>query len=182
MEAPRQMRHALEFFRKSTPALREPAADDGAEIWELVRACKPLDENSMYCNLIQCDHFRETCVVAEIDGEIAGWVSAYVLPDDPETLFVWQVAVSEKARGAGLGSLMLNGLLRRDACKNIKRLQTTITQENRASWGLFHTFAANRSAPLKSQPYFTQARHFRDRQSTEHMVTIDFSEAPGKAA
>ncbi|WP_291735201.1 diaminobutyrate acetyltransferase [Leisingera sp. F5] len=179
MEAPGQMRHALEFFRKATPVLREPAAEDGAGIWELVRACKPLDENSMYCNLIQCDHFSETCVVAEIEQEIAGWTSAYVLPDDPETLFVWQVAVSEHARGTGLGSRMLNGLLLREACKNIKRLQTTITQENRASWALFHNFAANRSAPLKSRPHFTQTGHFRDRQSTEHMVTIDFSEAPG---
>ncbi|WP_291733310.1 diaminobutyrate acetyltransferase [Leisingera sp. F5] len=176
------MRHALEFFRKATPALREPAAEDGAGIWELVRECKPLDENSMYCNLIQCDHFSETCVVAEINGVIAGWVSAYVLPNDPDTLFVWQVAVSEKARGTGLGSLMLSGLLRRKACENIKRLQTTITQENRASWALFHSFAANRSAPLTNQPYFSQAQHFRDRQSTEHMVTIDLSEAAQKAA
>ena len=176
------MKDMIENETQDTLTFRKPESEDGSNIWELIKACKPLDENSMYCNLIQCDHFRETCVVAEIDGEIAGWVSAYVLPDDPETLFVWQVAVSEKARGAGLGSLMLNGLLRRDACKNIKRLQTTITQENRASWGLFHTFAANRSAPLKSQPYFTQARHFRDRQSTEHMVTIDFSEAPSWAA
>ncbi|MBY6140472.1 diaminobutyrate acetyltransferase [Leisingera daeponensis] len=176
------MRHALELFRKAAPALREPTADDGPEIWELVRACKPLDENSMYCNLIQCDHFRDTCVVAEIDGKIAGWVSAYVLPGDPETLFVWQVAVSEKARGTGLGSLMLTGLLRRKACEKVKRLQTTITQENRASWALFNKFAANRSAPLNSQPYYTQGQHFRDRQSTEHMVTIDFSEAPSWAA
>lgn len=172
------MRHALEFFRQATPALREPTAEDGSAIWELVRACKPLDENSMYCNMIQCAHFRDTCVVAEFDGEIAGWVSAYVLPYDPETLFVWQVAVAEQARGTGLGSLMLTGLLRRRACKNVKRLQTTITQENRASWALFHKFAANRSAPLKSQPYFTQTQHFQNRHSTEHMVTIALSEAP----
>ena len=77
-------------------------AEDGAEIWELVRACKPLDEESMYCNMIQCDHLRETCVVAERDGAIVGWVSAYVLPYDPETLFVWQVAVAEAAREDGI--------------------------------------------------------------------------------
>ena len=110
------MRHALEFFRISTPKLREPAAEDGADIWSLVRDCKPLDENSMYCNLIQCDHFRDTCVVAELGGEVVGWVSAYVLPYDPSTLFVWQVAVSEKARGTGMGGLMLSSLLQRKAC------------------------------------------------------------------
>ena len=176
------MKHALEFFRKATPALREPVAEDGADIWELVRNCKPLDENSMYCNLIQCDHFRDTCVVAEIDREIAGWVSAYVLPHDPETLFVWQVAVSEKARGTGLGSLMLTALLRRKACADVQRLQTTITADNDASWALFRKFANTMDAKLESQAYYTQSLHFRERHRTEHLVTIPFEEQMQKAA
>lgn len=176
------MRHALELFREAPLTFREPSKDDGPEIWELVRACKPLDENSMYCNLIQCDHFRDTCVVAEIKGEIVGWVSAYLLPEDCETLFVWQVAVSEKARGTGLGSQMLDKLLRRKACKSVKRLQTTITQDNAASWALFNKFAVKRSAPLDSEPHFTQGQHFRDRQDTEHMVTIKLAEASSRAA
>lgn len=176
------MRHALEFFRKTTPALREPAAEDGAEIWGLVRACKPLDENSMYCNLIQCDHFRDTCVVGELDGHVVGWVSAYVLPNDPETLFVWQVAVAEAARGTGLGSLMLSHLLQRPACAGVKRLQTTITSGNVASWALFRKFAAHRDAKLDAQAYYTQALHFRDRHGTEHLVTIDLQERMCSAA
>ena len=176
------MRHALEIFRKTTPTLRKPVAEDGAAIWELVRACKPLDENSMYCNLIQCDHFRDTCVVAELDGHVVGWVSAYVLPDDPETLFVWQVAVSEAARGIGLGTLMLSDLLQRPACSGVKRLQTTITADNEASWALFRKFAVSRESHLDAEAYFTKALHFRDRQSTEHMVTIDLREQMRDAA
>ncbi|WP_306047219.1 diaminobutyrate acetyltransferase [Nioella sp. MMSF_3534] len=176
------MRHALEFFRKNTPTLREPAAEDGAEIWDLVRACKPLDENSMYCNLIQCDHFRDTCVVAELDGKVVGWVSAYVLPYDPETLFVWQVAVSETARGTGLGSLMLSSLLERPACADVHRLQTTITADNEPSWALFRKFAGHRDSKLDVQAHYTQALHFRDRHSTEHMVTIDLQERLRNAA
>jgi L-2,4-diaminobutyric acid acetyltransferase len=176
------MQHALEFFRKATPALREPVAEDGAEIWDLVRACKPLDENSLYCNLIQCDHFRDTCVVAELDGHVVGWVSAYVLPYDPETLFVWQVAVSETARGMGLGTLMLSNLLQRPACADVKRLQTTITADNEASWALFRKFAVHRDSRLDVQAYYTQALHFRDRHSTEHMVTIDLQERMRDAA
>jgi len=176
------MRHALEFFRKSTPTLRQPVAEDGADIWELVRACKPLDENSMYCNLIQCDHFRDTCVVAELNGKVAGWVSAYVLPYDPQTLFVWQVAVSEEARGTGLGTLMLSHLLGREVCADVTRLQTTITADNAPSWALFRKFAGTRDAGLDIQPYFTQALHFRERHKTEYMVTIDVSEAKSQAA
>jgi len=176
------MRHALEFFRKSTPTLREPVAEDGAEIWDLVRACKPLDENSMYCNLIQCDHFRETCVVAERDGAIVGWVSAYVLPYDPETLFVWQVAVAETARGTGLGRLMLGDLLSRAACRGVRRVQTTITADNEASWALFRRFAEARDGDFAFQAHYTQALHFRERHETEYMVTIDLGERMRRAA
>ena len=176
------MRHARELFKNTIPELREPVAEDGAAIWDLVRSCKPLDENSMYCNLIQCDHFKDTCVVAELDGEIVGWVSAYVLPYDPETVFVWQVAVSEKARGTGLGTLMLSALLQRDACSEVKSMQTTITRDNDASWALFRKFTQVRRAILKSQAHFMQAQHFKDRHNTEYMVTIDLPEAARLAA
>ena len=97
------MQHPRDIVRPSLPTLRKPRAEDGAAIWKLVRACRPLDENSMYCNLLQCDHFADPCVVAEVHGDVVGWISAYVMPNDPETLFVWQVAVSERMRGAGLG-------------------------------------------------------------------------------
>ncbi|MBK0327987.1 diaminobutyrate acetyltransferase [Rhodobacteraceae bacterium F11138] len=176
------MKHARDLHGKSLPVFRTPQAKDGAAIWELVRACKPLDENSMYCNLIQCDHFRETCVVAELNGKIAGWVSAYVLPDDPETVFVWQVAVSPDARGSGLGTLMLAELLQRDVCADITRLQTTITADNEASWSLFKRFANRQDAKLDSKAHYTQALHFRDRHDTEHMVTITLEEQMKKAA
>jgi diaminobutyrate acetyltransferase len=97
------------------PRLRKPVAADGVAIWELVKACEPLDENSLYCNLIQAEHFRDTCVLAEIGGDVVGWVSGYMIPGRGE-LFVWQVAVSPKARGIGLGRAMLLDLIKRDAC------------------------------------------------------------------
>jgi L-2,4-diaminobutyric acid acetyltransferase len=164
------------------PSLRKPAAEDGADIWRLVRACKPLDENSMYCNLVQCDHFRDTCIVAEMDGEIVGWVSGYKLPDDPETLFVWQVAVSETARGTGLGTLMLRGLLSRENCKGVTRVQTTITRDNGASWALFRKFTELSEGELSSAPYFSKDEHFDTLHDTEYMVTISLKARTKKAA
>ncbi|TMV05668.1 diaminobutyrate acetyltransferase [Ruegeria sediminis] len=176
------MQHSHDFSRPSLPSLRMPQAKDGAAIWELVRDCEPLDENSMYCNLIQCDHFADTCVVAELSGEIAGWVSAYVMPNDPETLFVWQVAVSERARGKGLGAVMLQTILNRPVCRDVKRLQTTITSDNDASWALFRKFARLQDARLDIQPYYTQALHFRNRHKTENLVTIRLAERVARAA
>lgn len=176
------MRHALELVKTDNMTFRMPGAHDGAAIWELVRACKPLDENSMYCNLIQCDHFRETCVVAEVDGEIAGWISAYVVPHDPDTLFVWQVAVGDAARGRGLGLRMLRHLVTRDACEGVMRLQSTITADNDASWGLFHKFADRYGEGLEHQAHYTRSLHFCEQHNTEHMVTIPLRAAMSKAA
>lgn len=159
--------------------LRKPNAKDGVAIWELIRACKPLDENSIYCNLVQADHFRDTCVLAECDGEIMGWMSGHLLPAEPETLFIWQAAVSEKARGAGLARRMLAELIDRTGARQIK---TTITKDNDASWALFTRFAKARDAALESEAYFERDAHFGGRHATEYLVTITFAKAVPHAA
>jgi L-2,4-diaminobutyric acid acetyltransferase len=161
---------------------RKPTSGDGAAVWKLISECKPLDENSMYCNLIQCEHFADTCVLAEMDGEMVGWVSGHVPPVDPTTVFVWQVAVSPKARGMGLGLKMLNELFARDACDEVTDLQTTITSDNAASWALFRKFARRLGAPLASAPHFKRDEHFNGAHATEYMVTIRLAETLRKAA
>lgn len=169
--------------KSDTIIFRKPTAEDGGAIWQLIQNCKPLDENSMYCNLIQCDHFADTCVVAELDGEIAGWISAYVLPGDAETLFVWQVAVAGIARGRGLGRRMLTELLEREECVQVQRMQTTITKDNDASWALFNSFADRMDADLSHEAHFKKDVHFNGAHATEHMVTIDLAEeAPAIAS
>ena len=175
----------LELLKKPSPTqpvLRKPTSEDGAAVWDLVKQCKPLDENSMYCNLIQCDHFRDTCVAAELDGEVVGWVSGYVVPDAPDTLFIWQVAVSPKARGMGLGLKMLNHLYGRDECDDVERLKTTITGDNDASWALFRKFAKSQGGELDAAPYFTRDDHFDGKHATENMITIDMADRARQAA
>lgn len=173
---PKDMSTDSDFTRTRVPRLRKPLATDGAEIWELVKACKPLDENSMYANLIQADHFRDTCVVAELDGEIVGWISGHMIPAKDE-LFVWQVAVSPKARGLGLGKMMLRELVRREACDGAAHMKTTITKGNEASWALFKSFARAIGGTLSDAPHFERDAHFGGAHATEHMVTITLPKA-----
>src|SRR5690625_1261392 len=70
--------------------LRSPVKEDGRFIHQLIRQCPPLDLNSIYTYLLLCEHFSQTCVVAEIDGRICGFVSAYRHPERTDVLFVWQ--------------------------------------------------------------------------------------------
>ncbi|SLN51855.1 diaminobutyrate acetyltransferase [Roseisalinus antarcticus] len=176
------MAPTVENIRAPRTTFRKPSAEDGAQVWDLIRACKPLDENSMYCNLLQCDHFRDTCILVELEGEIAGWVSAYVPPTDPDTVFVWQVAVHERARGIGLGRRMLDALLARPETRGTRRLQTTITSDNEASWALFRSFADKRGGTLTAEPHFEEEDHFDGHHATENMVTIEFAAEARKAA
>ncbi len=150
-------------------------------IWELVKSCKPLDENSMYCNIVQAEHFRDTCVVAELDGEIVGWISGHIIPNT-NALFVWQVAVSPKARGLGLGKKMLRHVLERSVCADATCLKTTITKDNDASWALFRSFARSIGGTLAHRPHYTRDAHFDGQAATEHMVTIEMAQALTKAA
>jgi len=150
----------------------EPDREDGAAVHDLIAACPPLDTNSLYANLLQCSHFAGTCAIARMDGEVCGWVSGYIPPEQPDTYFLWQVAVHERARGRKLPVRMIRDILSRPACADLSRLQTTITPDNEASWGLFRSVARWLDADMSDVPHFERQRHFKGRHATEHMVTI----------
>lgn len=135
--------------------LRPPRTEDGAAVHRLVCGCPPLDTNSIYAYLLLCTHFSDTCVVAETEGgSIEGFVSAYVLPPAPEHLFVWQVAVHERARGQRLARRMLHAVLRRPGLANIRHLETTVGPDNQPSRHTFLALAADLGGHLTEQPFF----------------------------
>jgi len=152
--------------------LREPIAEDGVQVAELIAACPPLDENSIYCNLLQCTDFSETCIVAELDGEIVGWISGYRPPTERSTLFIWQVAVHAKARGRGLARRMLERLIQRPACEGVSYLKTTITPDNDGSHALFRSFAKRCGAPIRESTGFEEKAHFQGLHDSERLITI----------
>lgn len=153
-------------------ALRQPQVTDGPAIHALIAACPPLDANSLYCNLLQTSHFADSCILAERDNRTVGWISGYRLPTDPQTLFIWQVAVDASARGRGLGERMLTALLARRGLADIRQIQTTITPSNQASWGLFRRVAAKVDAALHSRELFKGDTHFGGAHESEYLVTI----------
>lgn len=160
--------------------LCQPTTEDGARVYDLIKRCPPLDTNSMYCNLLQCSHFTKTSVAAFQNGDLVGFVSGYRIPERHNTLFVWQVAVSEHVRGTGLAGRMLNDILSRP-CNSIEiqQLETTITESNHASWKLFKSFARKTESQLEISPLFTREKHFDQRHDTEFLVRINLAPTPG---
>lgn len=149
-----------------------PTAEDGLKVHRLVANCPPLDGNSMYCNLLQCDHFAATSVKVERAGQLVAFTSGYIPPNQPDTLFIWQVAVSSSVRGNGLGTRMLNALIQRPCCQQVRYLHTTVTENNMPSTQLFERFARRLSAPLVKSPLYERNRHFGGTHDTEIRFAI----------
>ena len=142
------------------------------DVFGLIKSCPPLDMNSSYCNLLQCSHFANTSVVAQMNDKIVGFISGYAIPDRPDTLFIWQVAVDEQTRGRGLASHMVADILARPQCSNIKYLETTITVDNQASWALFKRLAKTISADFESSEWMDKEEHFSGLHDSEALVRI----------
>lgn len=152
--------------------LRIPNADDGPALYDLIAACPPLDQNSRYCNLLQVTHFARTAVVAELDGQLVGSITGYLKPEDPATLFIWQVAVHERARGRRLATRMMEEIVDRDSCAGVGFMETTIEPGNAASWKAFEKFAEARDAPMDQSLLFSRERHFAGAHGDEVLLRI----------
>ncbi|MBX3652029.1 MAG: diaminobutyrate acetyltransferase [Burkholderiales bacterium] len=155
----------------SNSLLREPCITDGAAIHGLIRACPPLDLNSPYAYLLLCAHHAGSCVVSEQDGEITGFISAYRLPDQADTVFIWQVAVAAAARGQGLALQMLDHLLARPALAGCRRLETTVTPSNAASRRVFETLATRLNARCTERIFFSR-EDFQDPHHEPEMLIV----------
>jgi L-2,4-diaminobutyric acid acetyltransferase len=128
----------------SSIVLRSPSVSDGAAIWDLVRSTQVLEPNTCYAYLLLATHFADTCVVAESDEGIVGCVAAYRPPTKPSVVFVWQIGVSHKARGQGLGRRLLHHLVETPACQSVTHLEATVAASNEPSMRPCLSFARER--------------------------------------
>ncbi len=153
-------------------SIAAPQSEDGSDVHDLIAECPPLDTNSLYANLIQCSHFARTCALARAGEQAVGWVSGHILPAEPETFFLWQVAVHEQGRGQRLAHRMVADIFARPECAGVRQMKTTITRDNDASWGLFRSIARTLEADLLESEGFDEQRHFKGRHASEILVTI----------
>lgn len=151
--------------------LRHPLTTDGDALKTLLATTPVLDGNSVQCTLLQCSHFAQTSVAAFLHGQLVGFVSAYYPPNEPNTLFVWQVVVAQDLRDLGLGKKMLHWLIDQPACEQAMRMVTAIGIKNSISWSMFDGFARDIGAlPIKS--FVTSIDASPDHQPDEYLLRI----------
>lgn len=140
--------------------LRTPTGADGADLWSLARDSRALDLNSPYAYLMMAHWFSDTCVVADSapaspadQPTPQGFVLGFVPPKQPDTLFVWQVAVADSARGQGLASRMIMHLLAQNG-PTVRFVEATVTPSNAPSNALFSGLAQKHGVPCTRQDLF----------------------------
>ena len=153
-------------------SFRSPRIADGKRLWQIARDSEVLDVNSGYAYVLWCRDFAESAVAAtdEHDRPV-GFVTGYVRPDSPQTLFVWQVAVDADQRGRGVAGRMLDTLLDRLAPFGVTRLETTVSPDNAASIAMFTALARRRGTHITRSDLFAPD-DFPDSHLAEDLYTI----------
>lgn len=133
---------AIQLRDERVVQFREPTADDGKEMFRIVKESEVLDVNSSYSYLMWSKYFNKTSIVASCEDEVIGFVSGFLFPDSPDTLFVWQVAVDPKFRGHGLATKLIDQLIQQlDKIDEVNYLEATVTPSNIPSSKLFQGLA-----------------------------------------
>ncbi|GGG02595.1 L-2,4-diaminobutyric acid acetyltransferase [Rhodococcoides trifolii] len=157
---------------------REPTKADGIRLWEIARDSSVLDVNSSYAYVLWCRDFARTSIVAVADDRVTSFVTGYIRPESPTTLFVWQVAVDADQRGKGLAGSMLGQLVSTARSRGVTHLETTISPDNGASIALFTALARRTGTGIERRDLF-DTNDFPDAHEPEHLYTIGpFSVAP----
>ncbi|MGE0821836.1 MAG: diaminobutyrate acetyltransferase [Candidatus Binatia bacterium] len=152
--------------------VREPTLADAATLWQLVRQSGVLDINSPYSYLILCHHFADTCLVAERQGEVVGFVTGYRPPRTPEVVFVWQIGVAHSMRGHGLGLTILEALVRKSMKSGVTFLEATVTPSNAPSQALFRSVARRFNTQCIETPCFSERLFPESGHEAEYLFRI----------
>lgn len=106
---------------------------------------------------IMADHFADTFFVARDDSpknEIVGFMLGFISQTIHNHLFIWQIAVSEKVQGKGIGSKLLQFTIdnckKTDACSAVV---ATVETTNKASQNLFESFDFKITSKKFAAPY-----------------------------
>lgn len=151
------------------PVFRKARPEDGPRMYELVKEMGGLELNTAYFYVLFCIDFADTCVVAERDGKLAGFVLGHRPPARQDAVFVWQVGVAPFMRKQGLARQLLEAFLEQNP--DARWLEASVTPSNTASRKLFRSVARDHGVDCKVST-FMLAEHFPDGHEPEELFRI----------
>ena len=134
--------------------IRMARQGDKHGIVTLVRTCQPyLTAHMSYIYWIDIRYWWETCLVAELGGEVVGWCSIIPVPNGK--YLIHQLAVAPGVRRKGLAESLVGYML--DKLKGGQQaaafeVELTIDRKNGAALGLFKTIAEHAGMRLVKRP------------------------------
>src|SRR5699024_7803413 len=102
---------AIQLRDERVVQFREPTADDGKEMFRIVKESEVLDINSSYSYLMWNRYINITSIVPSCEDEVIRFVSGFLGPDSTDTLFVWRIAVDPKFGSHGLATKLIDQLI-----------------------------------------------------------------------
>jgi len=161
-----QVRHLRQPIR-----IREAGEKDFLEVHKFVSDCKPLENYAEHFYKIMLRYFGSTCLIAEYENSIVGFLMGFRSQNQEGTYFFWQIGVSPKMQGMGIGPLLLEKAEAKCRQTGCKRIELTIDPENSHSQKLFES-AGYRNISRKEgetttvagniavKDYYRPGRHF----------------------
>ncbi|MCB0324123.1 MAG: diaminobutyrate acetyltransferase [Bdellovibrionales bacterium] len=161
--------------------IRNAQTSDAPEVWQLVQSITALDPNSCYAYLLWCTYFQKYTLVAErVDSsgtgqQIVGFVSSFLVPERPDTLFVWQIGVAAAEQGNGLGQRLLSELVARTVTLHgrIQAVEATCTPSNAPSRRLFEGMARRCGATVEYRKLFPESYFPQTPHEEEQLIRIE---------
>lgn len=121
--------------------IRRPRAEEGSAIWSLVRRSESLESDGGHVLALLVSRFADTCLVAEAEGALIGFVGGYRTPTPPHSVLLWQIDVDPEFRGKGLGHALLHALIRCPGCADVEYLEAALESSHVACKRLLEGFA-----------------------------------------
>jgi phosphoribosylamine--glycine ligase len=128
-----------ETLRATRVRIRRFRPADAAEVVQLLQASPPLEPYPLHLLLIAQRCFGRTCWVAEIGGEIVGWLMGLGRNDDPGCWFLWQIGVRPSAQRRGVAKRLLRHAEAELVASGYERIEVTVAPDNRSSLALFRS-------------------------------------------
>ena len=114
-----------------TMELRTPEIEDARESFRIARNEPNIDANTEYYYMIWYRDFSETSLVAVSEGKQIGYLTAFISPKNPDTLFIWQIATMPHHGVPNLGIKMMTHVVDKAKRKGVEYVEATVSPDNR---------------------------------------------------